>query len=90
MTDAKTDPDFETMTLFELLKFESENMGDNREWDTFFSALEETYPFDGIFSRFETIENEVHELQAQFARLVNALDKQLDPVDVSLKEWIKR
>jgi len=36
------------------------------------------------------LQEQLYELQAQFERLVIALDKQLDPVEVSLKEWIKR
>lgn len=96
MTDEKQEPDFEGMSLLQLfqydqsLKDQDKGYGTTEHFDKWLSAIQGSIPFYGIIETLSIIEDQFYELQAQFERLVIALDKQLDPVEVSLKEWIKR
>ena len=90
------EPDFESMSIFELFKYahdlkeQDKGFGSGERLDKWLKAITDEIPFYGIIETLDSIENQFYELQAQFERLVIALDKQLDPVEVSLKEWIKR
>lgn len=89
-------PDFEGMSILQLLQYDQslkdqdKCYGTTEHFDKWMSAVQDSIPFYGIIETLSTIEDQFYELQAQFERLVIALDNQLEPVKVSLKEWIKR
>ena len=97
MTDEE--PDFEAMSLFELLKYDHDLKKNNliygtvERFDKWLDAIQNTVPFAGIIESIDSLEADIEslfELKHNFEKLLNFLSKKLGPVEIDLKEWINK
>lgn len=86
MTDKE--PNFEDMSIYELLKYDFENP--DMEYEDWFTAIEGKYPFEGFYESFAIHTKCIENLGKKLNRLIDALDKTGIKFDVTLKEWMKK